>query len=66
MVKITVEELNEAYNDIHELDKRGEIDRTFIVEHWKSGLWFEFRKNLGPNGSWVCVSTDLDVVDIDE
>lgn len=61
---ITVEELNKAYEQIHEMDKNNEITRGFLVE-LENGLWFSFKEELGPRGSWLMVSPDVIVRDLD-
>jgi hypothetical protein len=63
-MEITLNELNESYKAINELDKEGSIVRGFLVE-MDNGLWFSFDEKLGTKGAWVMVSPDVEVIDLD-
>lgn len=65
-VKLTVEELNNAYNHINSESKVEKINKKFPTIYTASDssydLEFKFFPDMGSKGAWIC-TTDVEVLD---
>lgn len=72
-MKITVEELNDAYCKVNEMKINGfpirdivevTIDRNPLIDHETSlKLTFKLHPKLGPKGSYVLDNDDIEIID---